>query len=76
MQGIIWNHEQKLLDNFRQTAKGEYELIYLFEKSTNEKAGMVFSLPFLLGVFAYKIFSFADDQFSAVYLQLLDFLCR
>ena len=40
MQGIIWNYEQKLLDNFRQTAKGKYELIYLFENH-QQQAEMV-----------------------------------
>ena len=40
MQGIIWNYEQKLLDNFRQTAKGKYRLIYLFENH-QQQAEMV-----------------------------------
>ena len=40
MQGIIWNYEQKLLDIFRQTAKGKYELIYLFENH-QQQAEMV-----------------------------------
>ena len=40
MQGIIWNYKQKLLDIFRQTAKGKYELIYLFENH-QQQAEMV-----------------------------------
>ena len=41
MQGIIWNYEQKLLDIFRQTAKGKYELIYLFWENHQQQAEMV-----------------------------------
>ena len=41
MQGIIWNYEQKLLDIFRQTAKGKYELIYLFWENNQQQAEMV-----------------------------------
>ena len=37
MQGIIWNHEQKLLDNFRQTAKGKTDWFIFFEKSSDKK---------------------------------------
>ena len=38
MQGIIWNYEQKLLDIFRQTAKGKNRLIYLFWEKQWQKA--------------------------------------
>ena len=41
MQGIIWNYEHKLLDIFRQTAKGKYELIYLFWENHQQQAEMV-----------------------------------
>ena len=37
MQGIIWNYEQKLLDNFRQTAKGKRDWFIFFEKSSDKK---------------------------------------
>ena len=33
--------KQKLLDNFRQTAKGKYELIYLFRENHQQQAEMV-----------------------------------
>ena len=38
MQGIIWDYKQKLLDIFRQTAKGKNRLIYLFWEKQWQKA--------------------------------------
>ena len=37
MQGIIWKYEQKLLDIFRQTAKGNIDWFIFFEKSSDKK---------------------------------------
>ena len=37
MQGIIWNWNRKLLDIFRQTAKGKRDWFIFFEKSSDKK---------------------------------------